>query len=140
MTEATAGTTAETLSVVVERELPHPPEKIWRALTEPHLIGAWLMPADFAPVVGHRFDFRADWGRVDCVVRAVEPGRTLSYTWDAEALRSVVTFTLAPTAGGTRLRVEQTGFTADQPRYYGGAKAGWPRFLARLDEVLDGLG
>jgi hypothetical protein len=29
----------ETRSVVVEREIPHPPEKIWRALTQPHLAG-----------------------------------------------------------------------------------------------------
>lgn len=28
----------EALSVVVEREIPYPPEKIWRALTQPHLI------------------------------------------------------------------------------------------------------
>ncbi len=59
---------AETLSVVIERELPHPPEKIWRALTQPQLIAEWLMQNDFAPAVGHRFRFRADWGAVDCEV------------------------------------------------------------------------
>ena len=74
----------ETLSVVVERELPHAPEKIWRALTQPHLIAEWLMNNDFLPVVDHRFSFRADpqpnWsGIVDCQVLTVEPNRTLSY-------------------------------------------------------------
>ena len=54
----------ETLSVVVEREIPYPPEKIWRALTQPHLIEAWLMKNDFKPVVGHGFTLRGDWGSV----------------------------------------------------------------------------
>ncbi|MHB8529256.1 MAG: SRPBCC family protein [Caulobacteraceae bacterium] len=83
-------TATETLSVVVEREAPHPPEKIWRALTQPHLIEEWLMKNDFKPVVDHRFNFRADWGVVDCQVMTVEPNRTLSYTWAAFGLESVV--------------------------------------------------
>jgi YD repeat-containing protein len=131
MTEA-----AETLAVRVERELPHPPEKVWRALTQSPLIEEWLIPADFRPVVGHRFDLRADWGVVDCEVREVEPNRTLAYTWDARDLRSVVTWTLTPTAAGTRLRMEQTGFLPEQAQYYQGARAGWPRFLDRLEAVL----
>ena len=48
-------TNIEIRSVVVERELPHPPEKLWRALTQPHLIEQWLMKNDFRPAVGHRF-------------------------------------------------------------------------------------
>ena len=64
-----------TRSLVVEREMPHPPEKIWRALTQPHLIEEWLMKNDFKPVVDHRFNLRADWGVVDCQVLAVEPNK-----------------------------------------------------------------
>ena len=82
----------ETLTVVVEREIPFPPEKIWRALTQPHLIEEWLMKNDFQPVVDHRFNLRADWGVVDCKVLAVEPDKTLSYTWAAYGLESVVTW------------------------------------------------
>src|SRR3546814_19687075 len=48
----------EIRSVVVERDVPHAPEKIWRALTQPHLIEEWLMKNDFAPVTGHRFSLR----------------------------------------------------------------------------------
>ena len=129
-------TSAETRTVVIEREVPYPPEKIWRALTQPHLIAEWLMKNDFQPVVGHRFDFRADWGSVDCQVRTVEPHKTLSYTWAAYGLESVVTWTLTPTGTGTRLRMEQTGFRPDQQQAYMGAKAGWPRFFAALEEVL----
>ena len=129
-------TSAETRSVVVEREIPHPPEKLWRALTQPHLIEEWLMKNDFKPVVGHRFDLRADWGGVDCRVLAVEPNRTLSYTWAAYGLESVVTWTLTPTSTGTRLRMEQSGFRPDQQRAYQGATHGWPQFLANLEQVL----
>jgi uncharacterized protein YndB with AHSA1/START domain len=93
-------TATETLSVVVEREVPFPPEKIWRALTQPHLIEEWLMKNDFKPVVDHRFNLRADWGAVDCQVLAVEPNKTLSYTWAAYGLESVVTWTLTPTSTG----------------------------------------
>jgi uncharacterized protein YndB with AHSA1/START domain len=133
----------ETLSVVVEREIPYPPEKIWRALTQPHLIAEWLMNNDFNAVVGHRFNLRGDWGGVlDCEVLAVEPNKTLSYSWNfahADAafnLESVVTFTLAPTDRGTRLRMEQSGFRPGQKQAYGGAKAGWQQFFAKLEQVL----
>jgi uncharacterized protein YndB with AHSA1/START domain len=126
----------ETLSVVVEREIPYPPEKIWRALTHPHLIDEWLMKNDFKPVVDHRFSLSADWGAVDCQVLTVEPNKTLSYTWGAYGLGSVVTWTLTPTSTGTRLRMEQSGFRPDQKQAYQGAKAGWPRFFAALEQVL----
>ena len=129
-------TAAETRSVIVERELPYPPEKIWRALTQPHLIEEWLMKNDFTPVVGHRFDLRADWGAVACRVMTVEPNRTLSYSWGAYGLDSVVTWTLTPTRLGTRLRMEQTGFGPDQQQAYQGAQQGWPRFVAKLEQVL----
>jgi uncharacterized protein YndB with AHSA1/START domain len=132
----------QTRSVVVEREIPHPPEKIWRALTQPHLIAEWLMNNDFASVVGHRFNLRGEWGGVlDCEVLAVEPLKTLSYTWDfahddvAYNLKSVVIFTLTPTPAGTRLRMEQAGFRPEQKQAFGGARVGWEKFLARLEEV-----
>ena len=129
-------TAPETRTVVVEREIPYPPEKIWRALTQPHLIEEWLMKGDFKPVVGHRFNFRADWGAVDCQVQAVEPNKTLSYTWGDHNLKSVVTWTLTRTSTGTHLRMEQSGFRPDQQQYYQGAKGGWPRFFATLEQVL----
>jgi uncharacterized protein YndB with AHSA1/START domain len=127
----------ETLSVVVEREMPHPPEKIWRALTQPHLIEEWLMKNDFKPAVDHRFKLSGDWGSVDCQVMEVEPNKTLAYSWGALGLGSVVTWTLTPTSGGTHLRMEQAGFRRDQMQAYHGARAGWPRFFANLEQVLE---
>jgi uncharacterized protein YndB with AHSA1/START domain len=130
-----------TLAVVLERDLPHPREKVWRALTEPHLIAEWLqMENAFAPVPGHRFELSADWGTITCEVTGAEPPSRLEYTWNAGDLRSRVVWELTPTASGTRLRMEQTGFRPDQPRYYGGAKAGWPRFLDGLERVLGRAG
>ncbi|MDB5496405.1 MAG: polyketide cyclase [Phenylobacterium sp.] len=127
---------AETLCVVVEREIPFPPEKIWRALTQPHLIEEWLMKNDFKPVVGHSFNLRADWGAVDCQVQAVEPNKTLSYTWGAMGLESVVTWTLTPTSTGTHLHMEQSGFRPDQQQAYQGANYGWRKFFANLEQVV----
>jgi len=126
----------ETLSVVVERVMPFPAEKIWRALTQPHLIEEWLMKSDFKPAVDHRFNFRADWGSVDCRVLEIEPHRTLSYSWAAYGLESVVTWTLTPTRTGTQLRMEQAGFRPDQEQAYQGAKFGWRQFFGKLEEVL----
>jgi uncharacterized protein YndB with AHSA1/START domain len=133
----------ETRSVVVEREIAHPPEKLWRALTTPHLIEEWLMKNDFAPVVGHRFNLSGEWGGVlDCEVLEVEPNKTLAYAWNfahddaAYNLTSVVTFTLTPSDTGTHLRMEQSGFRPDQPQAFGGARHGWQGFFAKLEEVL----
>ncbi|GFZ91111.1 SRPBCC family protein [Dyella caseinilytica] len=126
----------ETLSVVVEREIPHPPEKIWRALTQPHLIEEWLMKNDFKPVVKQRFTLSGDWGSVDCQVLEIEPNKSLSYTWAAMGLESVVTWTLTPTSAGTHLRMEHSGFHADQQQAYKGAQYGWQKFFASMEEVL----
>ena len=126
----------ETLSVVIEREIPYPSEKIWRALTQPHLIEEWLMKNDFEPVVGRQFTLRGDWGSVDCEVLAIEPHKSLIYSWGAMGLGTVVTWTLTPTSTGTQLRMEQSGFRPDQQQAYQGAKAGWRQFLAALERVL----
>jgi len=132
-------TATEARSIVVERELPHPPDKIWRALTQPHLIEEWLMKTDFQPVAEHRFHLRGDWGTVDCQVMALEPNKTLSYTWAAMGLESVVTWTLTPTRTGTHLRMEQSGFRTDQQQAYQGAKYGWQKFFASLERVVESL-
>ena len=134
----------EIRTVVVEREIAHPPAKLWRALTQPHLIAEWLMANDFVPDVGHRFQLRGDWGGVlDCEVLEVEPGESLSYTWNhrhadaAYDLESVVTFTLTPAGAGTLLRMEQAGFRPDQKQALGGAKYGWQQFFGKLEQLLD---
>ncbi|MGH7177723.1 MAG: SRPBCC family protein [Tepidisphaeraceae bacterium] len=137
-------TTAATRSLVIEREMPYPPEKIWRALTEGALIKEWLLDNDFQPVVGHGFHFRTtpmpDWnGVIDSEVLVVEPNKKLSYRWNALELTSVVVWTLVATKGGTLVRMEQSGFRPDQKAEYGGAKYGWQEFIGRLERVVAGL-
>ena len=126
----------EDRTVVVEREIPYAPEKIWRTLTEPHLIEAWLMKNDFEPVVDRKFNLTGDWGAVDCQVLKIQPRKTLSYSWAAHELESVVTWTLTPTSKGTNLRMEQSGFRPDQEQFYQGGKMGWGNFFAKLEHVL----
>jgi uncharacterized protein YndB with AHSA1/START domain len=137
-------TTAATRSLVIERELPHPPRKIWRALTQGALIKEWLMDNDFQPVVGHKFNFRSppmpQWdGIIASEVLVIEPHKKLSYSWGSMGLESVVVWTLVPTKGGTLVRMEQSGFRPDQEANYQGANYGWQKFIGGLERVVGGL-
>lgn len=132
-------------SVVMEREMPHPPEKVWRALTQQALIEDWLMANDFEPVEGRAFKLRTapmpHWdGVVDGEVLEVLPHQRLVYRWvvgnDEAALRTVVTWTLTATDGGTQVRMEQTGFREDQRQNLKGAVWGWNKNLDAFERVL----
>jgi uncharacterized protein YndB with AHSA1/START domain len=136
--------TAPTRTLVIEREMPHPPEKIWRALTEGQLMEEWLMKNDFQPEVGHRFTFRSTpvpgWnGVIDCKVLVVEPNARLSYTWGTMGMESVVAWTLTPTETGTHVRMEHSGFRSDQDASYKGANYGWQKFIGNMERVVGGL-
>jgi uncharacterized protein YndB with AHSA1/START domain len=133
-----------TRSLVIEKELPHPPAKIWRALTEGTLIKEWMMDNDFQPVVGHKFSFRStpmpNWnGVVDCEVLVVEPYKKLAYSWGSLGGESAVVWTLVATEGGTLVRMEQSGFRPDQDANYKGANYGWQRFIGGLERVVAAL-
>ena len=146
-------TTAATRAVVIEREFAYPPEKIWRALTQGPLLEEWLMKNDFQPVVGHQFNFRAPaipgkWnGVTDCVVLVVEAPTKLSYSWNASGeeaangTKTIVTWTLTPTAKGTQLRMEQAGFRSrpEDEGFYQGAQWGWTKMLGAMEKVLERL-
>jgi uncharacterized protein YndB with AHSA1/START domain len=132
--------------LVVEQEMPHPAERVWRALTQGPLIAEWLMKNDFRPIVGHRFKFRATpmehWnGVTDCEVLIVEPNKQLAYTWNASGeeaangLKTVVTWTLTPTKDGVLVRMEQSGFRPEDSANYLGAGYGWKRFVGGLARV-----
>jgi uncharacterized protein YndB with AHSA1/START domain len=133
-----------TRSLVIEKELPHPVGKVWRALTQGALIKEWLMDNDFQPAVGHKFKFRStpmpNWnGIIDSEVLVVEPHKTLSYSWNSMGLESVVVWTLVATSGGTLVRMEQSGFRPDQEANYQGANYGWQKFIGGLERVVAGL-
>ena len=136
-------TIAAVRSIVVERTMPHPPEKVWRALTQQPLIEAWLMRNDFEPRVGHRFNLRWEAnnksGVIDSEVLELSPPSRLAYRWVSMGVESVVTFTLTPTAGGTRPRMEQAGFKPGQEYNRKGAEYGWNGFLDKLGPVVANL-
>ncbi|MFL6446850.1 MAG: SRPBCC family protein [Bryobacteraceae bacterium] len=133
-----------TRAVVIEKVLPHPPEKVWRALTESPLVAQWLLKNDFELVVGRKFQFRSEpmpkWdGVIDCEVLVVEPLKRLSYSWGSLGLDSVVLWTLTPAEGGTHVRMEHSGFRPDQKAAYQGATYGWQNFFGGLERVLRDL-
>jgi uncharacterized protein YndB with AHSA1/START domain len=107
-----------TASIRTDAFLPHPIEKVWRALTDPRLLADWLMPNDFQPRVGHHFMFRADPvpdqnfdGVVHCQVLALEPYQLLRISWaNGVGLDTTVTWRLAPEGSGTRLFLAHEGF------------------------------
>ena len=132
----------QTRSVVVEKFFAHPPEKLWRALTEPALLAEWLLQNNFLPEIGREFQFRNEpvgsWdGIIDCRVLALDRPHRLVYSWRAFGHESTVEFTLAPAEGGTDLRMEHSGFRADQDAAYKGAQYGWQGFISKLERLLD---
>jgi uncharacterized protein YndB with AHSA1/START domain len=134
-------TDTPTRTVVIEKELPYPPAKIWRALTEGDLIRQWLMDSDFLPTVGHKFNFRStpvpNWnGIIESEVLIVEPYFRLSYSWGTLGIGTIVLWTLTPTASGTLLRMEQSGFGPGQDANFKGAQYGWQRFITKMERVL----
>jgi uncharacterized protein YndB with AHSA1/START domain len=142
MTVSDETTRGRSESLSLDFDLPHPPEKVWRALTDPALLAEWLLPVTgLALEPGAAFTFQTQaypgWdGAVDCRFVAIEPYRTLSYTWRVPFLETVVTFTLTPTASGTRLSVVQSGFAPQQKREFGGARYGWTMMGGRLADLL----
>ena len=139
--DKTAPSQTETLTF--EFELPHAPQKVWRALTDPALLSEWLLPvADLALEPGAAFAFKTQpqpgWdGTVNCRVLEIEAQRKLSYTWAAgDFIDTVVTFTLTPTPSGTRLSLVQSGFKPEQKQNFGGARYGWRMMGGRLVDLL----
>jgi len=141
--------TTETRSLTMEFDLPHAPAKVWRALTEPELVGKWLMTTDMKLALGQPFTFKMQaqpgWdGVVHCEMKEIEPHKRLRYTWGSMGLETVVTWTLAPTSkGGTLLRLEQSGFPPrqpGQPPFFEGAKMGWENNVGkRMTQLLSEL-
>lgn len=142
--------------IEVEQYFPHPPSKVWRALTTPELMEQWLMPNDFEPVVGHKFNFQGQpieqtgfSGVVACEVLELVPEERLQISWaDANPPESTtspadwtITWTLQAEGKGTRLFLEHAGFDPDDAtqqmsrKFMGG---GWrSHVLRRFGEILD---
>ena len=141
VTDTTAPAQTEALSF--EFDLPHSPERVWRALTDPVLLAEWLLPVvDLTCERGAAFTLQAPpkpgWdGTVNCRFLEIETHRKLSYTWVVgDFIDTVVTFTLTPTASGTRLSLVQSGFKSHQKQNLGGARYGWRMMGGKLVDLL----
>jgi uncharacterized protein YndB with AHSA1/START domain len=139
-------------TIRVDEFVPHPPAKVWRALTEPELMAKWLMPNDFRLEVGHRYTYQgfpipaAGFGGTGhAEVLDFEVGRMLRIAWraapeDESSLDSTVTFTLEPEGAGTRVFLVHDGFDPDDSlqassrRFMG---SGWPGVARRIGQVID---
>ncbi|MEU1293425.1 SRPBCC domain-containing protein [Streptomyces sp. NPDC005840] len=110
-------------AIHIVRAYPHPPQKVWRAVTDPELIPLWTAtgagarPEGFATAVGTTFRFVAKpkpgWsGVVVCEVLEVREPSLLRYSWQDEGGGEVteVAYRLEPHGGGTRFTYDHTGF------------------------------
>ena len=133
---------SQTESLSFEFDFPHPQEKVWRALTDPTLLTEWLLPVvELKLEPGAAFTLRTQpqpgWdGIVNCRFLEVEPHRKISWRWVVGDIDTVVTFTLTPTASGTRLSLVQSGFRPDQKQNFGGARYGWKMMGGKLVDLL----
>jgi uncharacterized protein YndB with AHSA1/START domain len=133
--------TEPTQTISLTFDLPHPPAKVWRALTDPALVASWLMNTTIRAELGADFTFTTQptpwWnGVVQCQILDIEVNKRLRYTRGAAPVDTIVTWTLTQTATGTRLHLEQSGFTTDNTQAYHGAQHGWVRKVSDLEKVL----
>jgi len=126
----------------IDQLVPHPPARLWAALTDPELHAKWWAAGDVRPVVGHRFTLdMGSWGQQPCEVLAVEPERLLSCSFAPGTLDSTVTWRLEPEGEGTRLFLEHAGFDLESPlgrQAFEGMGRGWPGVVGRIDRALAG--
>lgn len=133
---------SQTESICLEFDLHHPPEKVWRALTDPELLAEWLLPVvDFKLEPGAAFTFKTrpqpGWdGIVDCRLLETEAQRKISYAWGVGDMNTVVTFTLTPTTSGTHLSLVHSGFKPNQKQNFAGARYGWKLMGGKLVDLL----
>lgn len=134
---------SQTESIHFELDLPHAPEKVWRALTDPALLSQWLLPViGFSLEPGATFLFKTDphpgWdGTVSCRMLESHVLQSIRYAWGVPGLDTVVSFAMTPTTSGTRLSIVQSGFKPEQKQNFGGARYGWKMMGTRLIELLE---
>jgi len=127
-------------TIHLTQHVPHPPERVWAALTQPELHARWGAAGDVQPVVGHRFTLdMGPWGQQACEVLAVEPGRMISYSFAPGTLDSTITWRVEPDGDGTRLTLDHAGFDLESPlgrKAYEGMGGGWPKVMANIEKAL----
>ncbi|APE25225.1 MULTISPECIES: SRPBCC family protein [Streptomyces] len=132
--------TTDLRTIQCDQFIAHPPQAVWRALTDPELHARWWAAGDVRAEVGHRFTLdMGQWGRQECEVLAVEPERLLSYSFAPGSLDTTITWRLEPEGTGTRLFLDHAGFDLDSPlgkAAFEGMGRGWPALLRRIEKML----
>ncbi|MEC3953990.1 SRPBCC domain-containing protein [Nocardia sp. CDC153] len=143
--------TDDITKIELDQFYPHPPEKVWRALTTPELMGQWMMqPIGFEPVVGNEFEMKTQAmpgqnfsGEIRGKVLEVIAPELLSITWnDAQADREsgwVISWALRPEGNGTRILFSHSGFDPEDQvmqRARSIMGNGWQAMLGKLDAVI----
>jgi len=112
-----------------ERRLPHPVERVWRAVTEPSELSRWFVAeVPWTPAPGEEFEAYGERGRIT----ALEPPRRIAWEWGTERYA----FELAPDGDGCRLVFIHVFNPELGPGWQ--HAAGWETYFARLDAHLDG--
>lgn len=131
-------------SIELKRFYPYPPAVVWQAVATAEALSQWLMKTDFEPIVGQKFQFRAEpmkgWrGYVDCVVLEVVENQRLVYSWQGMPEHNVttVTYELEEQPGGTLLIGRHEGFDSSHGwlcgmMLRGILKAGWKKMYGQL--------
>lgn len=134
-------------TIEMQRILKHPPERVWKALTDARYLKIWYMENDFLPIVGHRFEFRTDPGPgfdgvIQCEVIEVDEPRHLAYRFRAgdNMVDTVVRWSLEPHEVGTLLKLKHSGFRGLQHIFTSIIlQYGWWRFLRGLPHVISNI-
>lgn len=133
-------------AIRVDYDLSAPPEKVWKALTEPELLEQWLFPNDIVPKEGQPFAFRTTPapgfdGVIKCEVKEAEPPRRLVYSWESGPVDTIVNWTLEPMgAGQTRLSLVHEGFGPEDDMIYEILEKGWrDRSAGLLHQLIPSL-
>ncbi len=128
-------------SIIVEHELSATPDVVWQAITSGEQMRQWFFEpmTDFQPRVGFETQFNVHCDDVDYLhcwkVTDVVDGERIAYDWRYEGIagESVVTWELAPSPAGTRLKLTHAGietFPQDDPIFSReSGQAGWEYFL-----------
>ena len=131
-------TITERSTIIFERHLPGPIERVWAYLTNPKFLAKWFSDGVVADSVGGdvRFDIGAT-GRITIY----QPPQLLEYTWNEEEASvgpvagALVRWELSREGDGVRLTLTHSRLPENEVLAHG---AGWHAFLHRLAACLNG--
>lgn len=128
-------------SIKVEKEFPHPIEKVWRAITDPKALANWFVPGTFEARVGTSYHFENEFTKVKGRVLQVEAPILLVYTWlkNDTNIETTVHWQLEEYTEGTRLIIEHFGiekYEQSAPSLLLATTEGWNYVIIAIENYL----